>query len=237
MVLASHDCKSGGAHEERCMLGASAVCGCSQHDVRQAGQPTHSDRREAASGASRRWPRRLSVDCFSLAVAAVGNCGSSQRAAGTDGGETRFAFDLFPIDWGLVEMSALQLIRTLNEPGDCKPVVAITGRTDVWTIVEAMQLGAATVLEIPLSPHTLHALVTRTIVRSLPSGPANRRPRNRATSVLYGSCLTDPLSLLNNDSRAPVERLAQCVVRVVGAERDPKTLTQWGRLIGASSPW
>ncbi|RLQ22489.1 response regulator [Seongchinamella sediminis] len=59
-------------------------------------------------------------------------------------------YTLAVIDLGLPRMSGLELIRALRKSGNSIPIVVLTARDDVETIVQAMEAGADDYLKKPV---------------------------------------------------------------------------------------
>ena len=59
-------------------------------------------------------------------------------------------YTLAVVDLGLPGMSGLELIKRLRKSGSQLPVIVLTARTDVETIVQAMEAGADDYLKKPV---------------------------------------------------------------------------------------
>lgn len=70
------------------------------------------------------------------------------------------------VDLNLPGMSGLALQQRLCEVGSTLAVVVIAAKADVRTAVQAMELGAMTVLNEPLDPKALLLLVQKALARS-----------------------------------------------------------------------
>jgi ActR/RegA family two-component response regulator len=123
-------------------------------------------------------------------------------------------FDLLVIDLRLGDGHGLDLVRTLRARDIAIPFVLVTDRAAVADVVEAMHLGARTVLEAGIVPDDIvDAIVRELHVRTGPSAP----PSMAATS-----------------GGAPARRWAGHVLAATGAPADPRTLADWSRAIGVS---
>lgn len=60
------------------------------------------------------------------------------------------AFDLLIVDYRLGDETGIDLVRRLRAGGVATPFILVTGHASVSLTVEAMRLGARTVLEKPL---------------------------------------------------------------------------------------
>jgi len=121
-------------------------------------------------------------------------------------------FDLLLIDLRLPDMSGIGLVRKLTDERRLIPFILVTGFADVPTTVEAMQLGAFTVLEKPVSIEDLGDVTERALSRT-------RRGAPPASAQLRQSS---------------VERLASHIVSACSSGRDLKTLRDWARFEGLS---
>ena len=63
---------------------------------------------------------------------------------------TEIDYTLAVIDLGLPGMSGLELIKRLRKAGNPIPIVVLTARDDVETIVQAMEAGADDYLKKPV---------------------------------------------------------------------------------------
>jgi two-component system response regulator PhoP len=76
-------------------------------------------------------------------------------------------YTLAVIDLGLPGMSGLELIRTLRKSGNDIPIVVLTARDDVETIVQAMEAGADDYLKKPVYFEELLAHIEAVLRRVL----------------------------------------------------------------------
>ena len=76
-------------------------------------------------------------------------------------------YTLAVVDLGLPGMSGLELIRTLRKSGNDIPIVVLTARDDVETIVQAMEAGADDYLKKPVYFEELLAHIEAVLRRVL----------------------------------------------------------------------
>lgn len=120
-------------------------------------------------------------------------------------------FDLVVIDYRLGEDNGLDVVRRLRARGVLVPFILATAHASVALTVEAMRLGARTVLEKPLIGDDFVAPVLREL-RAIEA--------DRGLAVSAG--------------RAAAERWARYVILASRAESDPRTLADWARAAGVS---
>ena len=123
-------------------------------------------------------------------------------------------FDLLVIDLRLGDGHGLDLVRDLRARDVAIPFVLVAGRAAVADVVQAMHLGARTVLEA----ETSHEDIVDAIVREVHAGS---RP-------------TAPVSPASTLGGAPARRWAGHVLAATNAPADPRTLADWSRAIGVS---
>ncbi len=121
------------------------------------------------------------------------------------------AFDLVVIDQSLSGRSGLDVIRDVRSRGLSVPFVLLAERAAVADIVEAMRLGARTVLESRDA-----VSVASAILRELGAAQA---PAPSPASLTSG---------------APARRWAGYVLAATEAPADPRTLADWSRAVGVS---
>lgn len=126
-------------------------------------------------------------------------------------------FDLLVLDLSLNRRTGLGLISDLRARGFAVPFVAIAERAAVAEIVEAMRLGARTVIE--------------TRETASVAGAIRRELRDAAAAALAAVSTATPSSLM---SGAPARRWAGYVLAATGAPADPRTLADWSRAVGIS---
>lgn len=122
-------------------------------------------------------------------------------------------FDLLVVDFHLGGETGLDLMRRLRARGAGMPFVLVTGHASVAMTVEAMRLGARTVLEKPLTGDDFVAPVLRELEVGAPA--ALMAPSAAA-------------------AQWAAQRLARYVASATGAEADPRTLAAWARAAGVS---
>ena len=122
-------------------------------------------------------------------------------------------FRLLVIDLRLGGQSGLDLVRELRARGIAIPFLLMADKAGVPDVVEAMRLGARTVLEKTAAK----ADIVEAIVRELAAGEPALPP-------------LPAMSL----SGAPARRWAGHVLAVTAAAADPRTLADWSRAIGVS---
>jgi len=125
----------------------------------------------------------------------------------------RDVFDLLVIDRRLGAQTGLAFVRELRERGGCPPFVLVTGQGAVRDVVDAMRLGARTVLDTSIAP----ADAAEAIIRELAA--VRQRLPAMSASALAG---------------APARRWAGYVWALTDAATDPRTLADWSRAIGVS---
>jgi two-component system response regulator PhoP len=76
-------------------------------------------------------------------------------------------YTLAVVDLGLPGMSGLELIRRLRQRGNTLPIVVLTARDDVETIVQAMEAGADDYLKKPVYIEELFAHIEAVLRRVL----------------------------------------------------------------------
>lgn len=80
---------------------------------------------------------------------------------------TEIDYTLAVIDLGLPGMSGLELIRQLRRGGNQMPIVVLTARDDVESIVQAMESGADDYLKKPVYIEELFAHIEAVLRRTL----------------------------------------------------------------------
>ncbi len=121
-------------------------------------------------------------------------------------------FRLLVIDLRLGGQSGLDVVRELRARGSTIPFLLVAEEAGVADVVEAMRLGARTVLE---KKTAARAEIVEAIVRELAAGD-------------------QPLPAVSLTSGAPARRWAGHVLAVTAATADPRTLADWSRAIGVS---
>jgi DNA-binding response OmpR family regulator len=119
--------------------------------------------------------------------------------------------DVALIDLRLPDMSGLDVLRALKERMRVECAI-VTGYGTVPTTVHAIQLGAADVIEKPVVGEALSALVARLADQRRPGAVSPLQPVEAHAAG----------------------RWAQLIVRTIDLPSDPRTLSEWGRALGAS---
>lgn len=124
-------------------------------------------------------------------------------------------FDLLVVDLRLPDMSGIELVQ--NVPASCSnlPFVLVSGFADVATTVQAMRLGAFTVLEKPVSVDDLTDAARSAISDC----------RRWSATSSGGAPAT---------GRSVSVRLANQIARVCDSDGDLKTITEWAHFVGMS---
>jgi CheY-like chemotaxis protein len=118
----------------------------------------------------------------------------------------RSSFDMLLVDLCLPDIPGLEVVRRLRQQSILTPFIVITGFARPTAVVEAMKLGALTVLEKPLAGDALLETI------NLVLWPADH----------------------DSEPRSAVERWALYIRKAVQSESDPKTLDLWARTAGVS---
>ncbi len=136
-------------------------------------------------------------------------------ATGTDGLCLARAdrFDVLLIDLKLPDMSGIEILRILNKQPCHARLILMSAFADVPTTVEAMKLGAFTVLEKPLDVDELELAARSALADAEP-------PKVDASKPLR--------------SRSVAGRLAGHIIKVCDSDGDLKTLNDWARFAGVS---
>lgn len=114
------------------------------------------------------------------------------------------------VDLRLPEMSGIEVLRELEPSRQRAEFIVISGFADVESTVAAVKLGAADVVEKPISPERLVSIVRESIARTSADG-------HLSTPVPHA-----------------LRRWAEVVVKVVDSPDDVRTLGEWGHFVGAS---
>ena len=85
-------------------------------------------------------------------------------------------YTLAVIDLGLPGMSGLELIRRIRAGGSKLPIIVLTARHDVESVVQAMEAGADDYLKKPVYIEELFAHIDAVLRRVLGDPHANRVP-------------------------------------------------------------
>jgi ActR/RegA family two-component response regulator len=122
-------------------------------------------------------------------------------------------FDLLVLDLSLSQRSGLGLVRDLRARGFSVPFVVIAEQAAVAEIVEAMRLGARTVIETRDAASVAGAI------------------RRELGGTAPAPAQVTPVSLVG---AAPARRWAGYVLAATDAAADPRTLADWSRAVGVS---
>jgi ActR/RegA family two-component response regulator len=143
----------------------------------------------------------------------------------------RRSFDLLLLDLRLPDMLGLDVVRTLHAQGVHVPFMVLSGYVTVPVAVEAMRLGALTVLEKPLDIAQLADVVR--IARS--TGAPRATARSPEPAPLSWRAPIDPRPRASSmRARSIAERWAALVMGVIDSACDPKTLEDWARAVSVS---
>lgn len=155
-----------------------------------------------------------SLETVALMLAAAGVAvEAAPTADGCVRALDRGAFDLLVIDLRLGRERGLDLVRELRTRGFPMAFVLVAEQAAIAEVVEAMRLGARTVLEKTAAKADLVSAIMREL--------GTQGPASHPSSV----------SLL---SGAPARRWAGHVLAATDAEADPRTLADWSRAVGVS---
>lgn len=124
-------------------------------------------------------------------------------------------FEILVLDLRLGTRSGLDVVRELRGGGLTLPFMTVADRASMADVVEAVRLGATTVIDKSAGPEELVAAIIREL-RGETIG--DRTPAPDASLV----------------SGAPARRWASYVVAATNAPADPRTLADWSRAIGVS---
>lgn len=136
----------------------------------------------------------------------------AQTAASALAAATTGDLDVALIDLRLPDMSGIDLARRLTEHQNAPACIIITGFGTCRSVIDAMHVGVCDFLEKPVSAEELSAVIRKALVLRLPA-------------VLVGDQCPESHS---------AKRWAEVVMRVTCSPTDPRTLTEWGRAVGAS---
>lgn len=125
-------------------------------------------------------------------------------------------FELLVLDLHLGERSGLDLVRELRSGGVTAPFLILAERASMAEVVEAVRLGARTVIEASAGPEA----VVDAICREMREDPSRDRDKPSPEVALV--------------SGAPARRWASYVMAATDAPADPRTLADWSRAIGVS---
>ena len=150
----------------------------------------------------------LSLADAGVAVEAAPTLDASLRAL------ARETFDLLVIDLRLGDDAGLAFVRDMRARGGEFPFVLVARNAPLSDVVEAMRLGARTVLETGMDADALSEAIMREL-----AAVRQRLPAMSLASVTGG---------------APAKRWAGYVLAATDAPSDPRTLADWSRAVGVS---
>ena len=126
-------------------------------------------------------------------------------------------FELLVVELHLGSTNGLDLVRDLRSRGIAVPFVLLADHAVLADVVEAVRLGARTVVEKSARPEELVAAINRELTAS-------------AAAVETALASRDVLLV----SGAPARRWAGYVLGATQAATDPRTLGDWSRAVGVS---
>lgn len=131
-------------------------------------------------------------------------------------------FDLMLLDLRLTDMIGIEVPRALREEGRLVPFVLMSAFHTTETTVEAMRLGAAGVVDKPLTLEDVHRTVSSVLVGGAPSAPSAVPTLRESTA--------------QRDRRPGciAERWALLVLRACESESDLTTISDWAACVGVS---
>ncbi len=95
---------------------------------------------------------------------------------------SRGEFDLVVTDVTMPEMTGIELCRRIAEGSNPVPVILLTGRGEVETVIDALRVGAIDFLRKPIDSRALSAAVARALTlqaKQTAASPSERDPRKR----------------------------------------------------------
>jgi DNA-binding response OmpR family regulator len=132
-------------------------------------------------------------------------------------------FDLLLIDLCLPDMLGTEFVRRLQRTSHV-PFVLISGFLRTEATVEAMKLGAANVLEKPITIETLRAAVYSSLEERVSAPSADPS----------GGMQSDSALSLGVRPRSAAERWARFVIKACQSDRDLTTVGEWAAYLGVS---
>lgn len=156
---------------------------------------------------------------FARALTRMCQCRTETAQSGRAGLELArsMPFDLVVVDLRLPDISGMSVLETLIKDRRVGQSVLVSAYLDISTTVQAMKLGAFTVLEKPVDVEQL--LATARSALDLPR-------RARAQNVTTATLPTEPGSA--------AERWAHHVLKACESKADLKTLYKWAKFVGLS---
>lgn len=162
--------------------------------------------------------RVLTKAGFDTRIAASGAEGAALARAGH--------FELIVVDLVLPDMLGTQVIRELHDDLITTPFVLLSAFLTTPVTVEAMKLGAANVVEKPIS---MEALLS-TVISALGAPPATPARPAPARMMSLESSGTAP----GSRPGSAAERWAQHVAKACTSNADLTTLESWAKFVGVS---
>ncbi len=155
----------------------------------------------------------------------IGTAASGQQALDL---AARTPFDLILSELHLPDMTGTDLVGHLTRIGAEPCFMFLSSRLTIHTAVEAMRIGALTVLEKPVAPEILQAAVFDALAQpACTTPPPGTLPATPAAGPVAPPMLEKP-------PRPVADRWASYVWKACGSLTDLKTLAEWARFLGVS---
>ncbi len=151
----------------------------------------------------------------------IGTAASGQQALDL---AAHTPFDLILSELHLPDMSGTDLVGHLTRTGAEPCFMFLSSRLTIHTAVEAMRIGALTVLEKPVAPEILQAAVSDALAQPACTTPPSAMPAARPGAP----------PMLEKPPRPVADRWASYVWKACGSLTDLKTLAEWARFLGVS---
>ncbi len=135
--------------------------------------------------------------------------------------------DVLIVDHRLPDLGGLELVRRLHAAGRHLPFILISGYVTIPVAVEAMQLGAVTVLEKPVDLDDVLVAIRRAL-HAHGARRAARPPAHVDTSIAPGG------DEAHSSPSSTAERWAMLVLRALASPSDFRTLDAWARTVHMS---
>jgi ActR/RegA family two-component response regulator len=151
------------------------------------------------------------VEVFTRAIQSLG----IEVVSAADGRQAlaaarRTPFNLWLVDVKLPDLHGLDVVQALRGSGHKTPFLVVSGSATVQTTVEAMKLGALTVLEKPVRLDVLRRVVGSAV----------------ETTALERLIIAEP--------HAPAERWCNYLINLITSKHDLKTDGPWAKYLGVS---